>query len=199
MGAACVITPYDLPVPVPNFAQHQFWQTSDVAMMTYALSVAKQGAKLGEVPVGAVLVHQGKILATGFNCPILSSDPTAHAEVVAIRKACQKLHNYRLPQGTTLYVTLEPCTLCLGAMIHARLSRVVFGAYEPKAGVILSQETFAQKSYFNHHLDAQGGLLANECGQLLSAFFRQRRQQKRAQRYTQKDSKHQTPNFHHHF
>ncbi len=164
---------------MPDFYQLTFWQLADVAMMQYALHMAKQGADLGEVPVGAVLVHDGKILGVGFNCPIGGQDPTAHAEIVAIRQACQNLQNYRLPQGTTLYVTLEPCTMCLGAMIHARLSRVVFGAYEPKAGVMSSQEDFSQKSYFNHQLSVQGGLLASDCGVLLSSFFRQRRQQKR--------------------
>lgn len=151
-------------------------------MMRYALHMAKQGVNLGEVPVGAVLVHDSKILGVGFNCPIGGQDPTAHAEIVAIRQACHNLQNYRLPQGTTLYVTLEPCTMCLGAMIHARLSRVVFGAYEPKAGVMSSQEDFSQKSYFNHQLSVQGGLLASDCGALLSSFFRQRRQQKRLAR-----------------
>lgn len=146
----------------------------DKHFMQVALELAQQGATLGEVPVGAVLVADGQIIGQGYNCPILSHDSTAHAEMVAIRQACQHLANYRL-MGATLYVTLEPCTMCLGAIVHARVARVVFGASEPKAGVIVSQENFVQKSYFNHYLQLEQGLMADESKAMLQAFFKQRR------------------------
>lgn len=147
----------------------------DATMMYWALDLARQGANHGEVPVGAVIVHENDVLATGFNCPIMSCDPTAHAEIVAIRHACQYVTNYRLPAKCTLYVTLEPCTMCLGAIIHARIDRLVFGAYEPKAGVIQSQENFDDKRYFNHTLSITGGVLGDECGQILREFFKNKR------------------------
>lgn len=164
----------------------------DKQMIRHALSLAKQGQQLGEVPVGAVITCDNVVIATAFNAPIDCCDATAHAEITAIRQACRHFDNYRLPKNCTLYVSLEPCTMCLGAIIHARLSRLVFGAYEPKAGVITSQENFAQKSYFNHHLDITGGVLADECGALLSDFFKQRRALKKldakADKILRKDS-----------
>lgn len=147
----------------------------DESFMQIALACAKYGASQGEVPVGAVLVHDNHILATGYNQPIVSQDATAHAEIVAIRRACQRLHNYRLPIGCTLYVTLEPCTMCLGALIHARVSRLVFATPEPRAGMIVSQQNFSEKTFYNHALQVQQGLLAEQSQILLKDFFRQRR------------------------
>lgn len=166
----------------------KFWSPFDVAMMKKALNLAKQGAALGEVPVGAVLTVGERIIATGYNCPISSQDPTAHAEVVAIRAACQALKNYRLPADSTLYVSLEPCTMCFGSLVHARVGRVVFGAYEPKAGVVLSQLELAKQGFYNHSIAIQGGLLARESSQILSEFFKQRRAQKRLNQSCQKQS-----------
>lgn len=146
----------------------------DKHFMQIALDLAQQGAKLGEVPVGAVVVLDGKIIGQGFNCPISQKDSTAHAEMVAIRQACECLGNYRL-MGATLYVTLEPCTMCLGAIVHSRINRVVFGANEPKSGVMISQENFADKRYFNHYLTIDGGLFAKQSKAILQGFFKERR------------------------
>lgn len=151
----------------------------DSSFMTIALACAAYGGSLGEVPVGAVLVHDQRILATGFNQPILRHDATAHAEVVAVRQACARLKNYRLPPDCTLYVTLEPCTMCLGALIHARVARLVFAATEPKAGVIVSQQNFCQQTFYNHHLQVEQGLLAEQSRILLQDFFRKRRAAKK--------------------
>lgn len=142
--------------------------------MQHALLLAQRAEKQGEVPVGAVIVKEGNILGEGWNQPIAGHDPTAHAEVQAIRAAAQKLENYRLP-GTTLYVTLEPCLMCMGAITHARVERVVYGATDPRAGAVESIYTISQDRKLNHHVDIQGGLLADECSQLLKDFFRQRR------------------------
>lgn len=149
-------------------------RSQDLLFMREAIELAKQGASVGEVPVGAVLVHQGEIVGRGFNQPISQHDPSAHAEVVAIRAAAEKLHNYRLVD-TTLYVTLEPCSMCAGLLVHARINRLVFGASEPRAGVIISQEQFFDKPFLNHQLLIEGGLLAEECAALLKDFFRVRR------------------------
>lgn len=147
----------------------------DHIFMKAALALAEQGADLGEVPVGAVMVYNQAIIAQGFNCPITSKDSSAHAEMVVLKKACEFFDNYRLPKGCTLYITLEPCTMCLGAIIHARVDRVVFGAFEPKAGAIISQENFVGKSYFNHYLNIEGGLLSEQSKVLLQTFFKHRR------------------------
>lgn len=129
----------------------------------------------GEVPVGAVIIDsRGEILATGYNRTIQDHDPTGHAEVVALRAASKQVGNYRLP-GATLFVTLEPCAMCMGAMMHARLARVVFGAADPKTGVCGSVINLAQEPRLNHHAEVVGGVLAQECGDLLRTFFRQRR------------------------
>ena len=128
---------------------------SDDAFMQAALDVAAEGGQQGEVPVGAVIVHQGSVIAKGYNQPILSHDATAHAEIVAIRQACQYFDNYRLPADCELFVTLEPCTMCLGAIIHARVSRLVFAATEPKAGMIVSQQDFSQVTFYNHFFTAK--------------------------------------------
>ena len=152
----------------------------DYAFMQAALAVAREGGEKGEVPVGAVVVYLDTIIATGYNQPILSHDATAHAEIVAIREACQYFDNYRLPPNCELFVTLEPCTMCLGAIIHARVSRVVFATTEPKAGMMVSRQNFSQLDFYNHFLTVQQGLMAEDSRQLLQDFFRQRRAQKKA-------------------
>ena len=146
--------------------------------MQHALSLAAQGAAMGEVPVGAVLVLDGQVIGEGYNQPILSHDPTAHAEVVAIRQAAHKSQNYRL-ENTTLYVTLEPCTMCVGALVHARIGRVVFAATEPKSGSLVSARQLLGNGYYNHLFVFEGGLLADEASKMLSDFFRGRREAKR--------------------
>lgn len=146
----------------------------DLLFMREALSQARNARALGEVPVGAVVVKDGRIVATGFNQPISSFDPTAHAEIVALRAAAHALGNYRLP-GCELYVTLEPCAMCVGAMLHARIARVIYGASDPKTGACGSViDLFAQEQ-LNHHADVRGGVLAEECGALLREFFAERR------------------------
>jgi tRNA(adenine34) deaminase len=143
--------------------------------MQLALEQAAQAQQLGEVPVGAVLVDaQGELLATGFNRTIIDHDPTAHAEIVALRAGARQVQNYRLP-GASLYVTLEPCAMCLGAMLHARLARVVFGAPDPKTGVCGSVLNLALEKQLNHHTQVEGGVLAQECGDTLRQFFKERR------------------------
>lgn len=150
----------------------------DVAFMRRALALAKEGEQLGEVPVGAVVVANGEVIGEGFNQPVSGHDPTAHAEVVALRKAAQQIQNYRL-EGATLYVTLEPCTMCVGALVHARVARVVFAASEPKAGSLVSARRQLESGYYNHLFVFEGGLLAEESGEMLSDFFRRRRLEKR--------------------
>lgn len=147
--------------------------------MREALTLAAQGAALGEVPVGAVLVQGGEIIGRGFNCPISAHDPSAHAEMVAIRAAAQQVANYRLP-GSTLYVTLEPCSMCAGLIVHSRVQRVVYGANEPKAGVAASRGQFFAQEFLNHRVLVEGGVLQEECSSRLSEFFRQRRLKKSA-------------------
>ncbi len=142
--------------------------------MRLALEAAGRAQALGEVPVGAVLVKNGEVIATGFNQPIGSHDPTHHAEIAALRAGAELLGNYRLP-GCTLYVTLEPCVMCAGAMMHARLSRVVFGAADPKTGACGSVVNLFAEDRLNHHADLTGGVLAAECGTMLSNFFAERR------------------------
>lgn len=154
-------------------------RSQDERFMREALALAAQGAALGEVPVGAVLVQDGQIIGRGFNCPISQHDPSAHAEMVAVRDAAQALQNYRLP-GVTLYVTLEPCSMCAGLIVHSRIQRVVYGATEPKAGVVVSRGRFFEQAFLNHRVLVEGGVLAEECGAVLSEFFRQRRQKGRA-------------------
>ncbi|MBA1197724.1 tRNA adenosine(34) deaminase TadA [Pseudomonas plecoglossicida] len=149
-------------------------RSRDQAFMQMALELAAQGAALGEVPVGAVLVQGGEVIGSGFNRPITDSDPSAHAEMVAIRAAAQAASNYRLP-GSTLYVTLEPCSMCAGLIVHSRVARVVYGALEPKAGIVQSQGQFFSQGFLNHRVLFEGGVLAQECGQILSDFFKARR------------------------
>lgn len=149
-------------------------RSRDQDFMRQAMALASQGAALGEVPVGAVLVQEGAVIGRGFNCPITSSDPSAHAEMVAIRDAARTLANYRLP-GSTLYVTLEPCSMCAGLIVHSRITRIVYGALEPKAGIVQSQGQFFTQAFLNHRVLYEGGVLGEECGTILSEFFRQRR------------------------
>jgi tRNA(adenine34) deaminase len=149
-------------------------RSQDERFMREALALAAQGAERGEVPVGAVLVQDGEVIGTGFNCPISTSDPSAHAEMVAIRAAASAVQNYRLP-GSTLYVTLEPCSMCAGLIVHSRIARVVYGTTEPKAGVAVSRGQFFTQDFLNHRVLIEGGLLAQECSEMLSAFFKARR------------------------
>lgn len=149
-------------------------RSRDTHFMQLALELAEQGAALGEVPVGAVVVRQGEVIGRGFNCPISTNDPSAHAEVVAIRAAAQALENYRLP-GSTLYVTLEPCSMCSGLIVHSRIARVVFAATEPKAGVAQSQGRFFEQGFLNHRPLVEGGVLAGPSSAMLSHFFKSRR------------------------
>lgn len=146
----------------------------DELFMAEALRLAEQGAAIGEVPVGAVLVQDGVIIGRGYNSPIGLNDPSAHAEVQAIRDAATGVENYRLP-NTTLYVTLEPCHMCAGLMVHARIARVVFAAHEPRAGALESQGCFFAQSFLNHRVIITGGILADESAQLLKSFFKARR------------------------
>jgi len=143
--------------------------------MRAALAEAARAAALDEVPIGAVIVHEGAIIGAGFNQPISSHDPTAHAEIVALRAAAAAIGNYRLT-GATMYVTVEPCLMCVGAMIHARIALVVFGAPEPKAGAIQSMTRAHELAGLNHRLEALGGILESDCRDLLQEFFRVKRQ-----------------------
>ncbi|OLU30456.1 tRNA adenosine(34) deaminase TadA [Pseudomonas sp. PA27(2017)] len=149
-------------------------RSHDERFMREALGLAAEGAARGEVPVGAVLVQDGEVIGRGFNCPISTSDPSAHAEMVAIRAAAQAFANYRLP-GSTLYVTLEPCAMCAGLIVHSRIQRVVFGASEPRAGMAVSRGQFFDQAFLNHRVRVEGGVLAQECGEVLKAFFKARR------------------------
>ena len=146
------------------------------AFMRLALDQAHLAAEAGEVPVGAVLVAGGEVIARGFNQPISAHDPTAHAEVVVLRQAASSLANYRLT-GTTLYVTVEPCLMCAGAMVHARVSEVVFGAPEPRSGAVVSSARVLETPGLNHRVAVTGGVLAEECRALMQRFFRDRRAQ----------------------
>jgi len=150
------------------------FSSDDNFFMQRALSLAQLAADQDEVPVGAVIVHQNKIIAEGFNQPISNSDATGHAEIIALRKAGEIIANYRL-MDTTLYVSLEPCLMCAGAMVHARIKRLVFGAYDLKSGVIHSQLNALALPFLNHRIETQGGLMQVECGRMLSEFFRSKR------------------------
>ncbi len=149
-------------------------QEKDEFWMKAALRMAEQAASRGEVPVGAVVVLQNKQIGAGFNQPIGLTDASAHAEIVALRDSGAKLGNYRLPQ-TTVYVTLEPCMMCAGAMVHARVGRLVYGAVEPKAGAVVSHPAL-ESAWLNHRIDFTGGVLADRCGALLIDFFAARRE-----------------------
>lgn len=150
------------------------WPEADVGYMRAALAEAETAAGKGEVPVGAVIVSGDTVLATGHNLSVTASDPSAHAEIVVLRAAGEAAGNFRLT-GTTLYVTLEPCVMCIGAMIQARISRLVFGAYDPKAGAAGSVIDLTDSKAFNHRFEVNGGVLADECAAVLRAFFALRR------------------------
>ena len=147
---------------------------SDETFMHEALALARQAADAGEVPVGAVVVRDGDVIGRGHNCPVSGQDPTAHAEVMALRDAAIRIGNYRLA-GCDLYVTLEPCAMCSGAIMHARIARVVYGAADPKAGACGSVVNLFAEKRLNHHAIVTGGILAAEAGQLLQQFFAARR------------------------
>ena len=147
----------------------------DLAFMQIALDQARQAACMGEVPVGAALVHGETLLAAAANRPIGTNDPTAHAEILAIREAAEKTGNYRLVD-TTLYVTLEPCIMCMGAILHARIQRLVFGALDPKTGAAQSRYTIGVDGLLNHRLEIAGGVLGAECSRVLKDFFKERRE-----------------------
>ena len=151
-------------------------EQDDFRFMQHALQLAARAEEEGEVPVGAVVVREGKVLGEGWNRPIALRDPTAHAEILALRDAARALDNYRLT-GTTLYATLEPCAMCSGAIIHARVARVVFGAPEPRFGALVSQRRLLDEGAFNHVMQHEGGVLASECATLMRDFFRRRREQ----------------------
>lgn len=146
----------------------------DRQFMQQALEQAGLAALAGEVPVGAVIVRNGEVIARAFNQPITKHDPSAHAEMLALRQAALSEENYRLP-GTTLYVTLEPCTMCAGAMLHARVDRIVYGAADPKTGAAGSILDVFSSKQINHQTVVEGGVMAQECGQLLRDFFKERR------------------------
>lgn len=146
---------------------HEYW-------MTQALSCAKKGEEQGEVPVGAVLVLENQLISQAWNCPIYTKDPTAHAEIQVLRHAGQVLQNYRLVE-TTLYVTLEPCLMCAGALVHARVKQLIFGAFDPKAGAVQSVFTILDQPQLNHRVHYTGGVLHEPCSQLLKTFFQTKR------------------------
>jgi len=149
-------------------------EQGDEAFMRAALALADEARERGEVPVGAVLVMDGEILGRGYNQPVSRNDPTAHAEIVALREAGRQSGNYRLP-GSTMYVTIEPCQMCVGAMVHARVARVVYGTPEPKAGAIESAMRAHEHPSLNHRLEAVGGVLEADCRNIIQTFFKERR------------------------
>lgn len=158
---------------------------NDEKWMRHALELAARAEALGEVPVGAVLVQDDEIVAEGWNISVCHHDPTAHAEVMALRQAGERLQNYRLV-NTTLYVTLEPCAMCAGALVHSRIARLVYGASDLKTGAVHSVFPLLNDPRHNHQISVTAGVLAAECSQQLSAFFQKRRAQKRAEREAQK-------------
>ena len=147
---------------------------ADYLYMSEALNLAKKAMALDEIPVGALIVRGDEVLGRGLNMPLTSKDPTHHAEIAAIRDASKNAHNYRLP-GTILYVTLEPCTMCFGALIHARIEQIIYAAQEPRAGVIESRLKLPEALFYNHRIAVKGGLLENESRELLQSFFQKRR------------------------
>ena len=149
-------------------------QTTDEGWMRYALRLAQRAEQQGEVPVGAIVVKEDRCIAEGWNASILTHDPTAHAEMVALRMAGLAIENYRLVDAT-LYVTLEPCVMCMGAISHARIKRLVFGAFDPKRGAVCNALNLADASFLNHRVNWVGGLLEAECSELLKNFFKARR------------------------
>ena len=150
------------------------WSKMDLDNMRAALAEAQAALESGEVPVGAIVVAGGKVIAHGHNRSETDNDPSAHAEIVALREAARNAGNYRLTDAT-LYVTLEPCAMCMGALVQARVERLVFGAYDPKAGAAGSAIDLSDSPSFNHRFEINGGVLAEECGSLLKAFFESKR------------------------
>lgn len=150
----------------------------DIFWMQHALELANRAESEGEVPVGAIVVYDEQVIGEGWNRPIIDSDPTAHAEMMALRSAAKKINNYRL-LDTTLYVTLEPCIMCTGAIVHSRVKRVVYGASDPKAGASESAFKILGTDCLNHQVDVERGVLAAECGQVLTDFFRKKRIEKK--------------------
>ena len=150
----------------------------DVFWMQHALELARRAESEGEVPVGAVVIYDDQIIGEGWNRPITDNDPTAHAEIMALRSAAKKINNYRL-LDTTLYVTLEPCIMCTGAIIHSRVKRVVYGALDPKAGASESAFTILGTDCLNHKVEVNNGILAENCSHILTNFFRQKREEKK--------------------
>lgn len=148
----------------------------DHQWMGLAIQQAKLAEDMGEVPVGAIVVSGGKLISEAYNSPITLNDPTAHAEVLALRSASSALENYRLT-GCELFVTIEPCIMCAGALIHSRIDRIVFGAYEPKAGVACSHLSVFEQNFVNHKVKVDGGLREEECANLMQSFFKKRRSQ----------------------
>jgi tRNA(adenine34) deaminase len=146
----------------------------DLGWMQRALDLAHHAQELNEVPVGAVVVFDGRVVGSGWNHPIAARDPTAHAEIIALRSASTTLDNYRIP-GSTLYATLEPCAMCYAAMVYARVARLVYGAADLKSGALTSVLALPTRSVFNHQIEVTGGVLAEPCGEVLREFFRQRR------------------------
>ncbi|WP_339616588.1 tRNA adenosine(34) deaminase TadA [uncultured Gilvimarinus sp.] len=161
--------------------------SEDAQWMAMARELAEKAADNNEVPVGAVVVQQGQVIGRGYNRPIGGCDPTAHAEMMALREAARQVNNYRL-NDCTLYVTLEPCTMCVGAMVHARVGRLVYGTTEPKAGVVESQAQLLDAPYFNHSIQVTAGVEREACQQQLSEFFRRRREEKKQQRQRRNDA-----------
>tara|TARA_B110000444_G_C18778980_1_gene566437 strand:+ start:676 stop:1134 length:459 start_codon:yes stop_codon:yes gene_type:complete len=149
-------------------------EVNDEGWMRQALQLADEAAQLGEVPIGAIVVFNNKIVGSGFNKSITTSDPSAHAEIIALREAGKSKNNYRFA-GSTVYVTLEPCTMCIGALIHARVKTLVFGTREPKAGAVCSQISLLSKGFYNHQIEWREGVLAEQCAKQLSEFFKDRR------------------------
>ena len=150
---------------------------ADIDYMQIALSLGRQAAQNGEVPVGAIVVKDGVVIGRGSNAPITLQDPTAHAEIIAMREAAQHIGNYRLV-GCTLYVTLEPCAMCSGTIQHARIAKLVYGASDPKTGACGSVINLMNEPKLNHHCEVISGVLAQECGAVLTEFFKQRRQKR---------------------
>lgn len=149
--------------------------TDDECWMARAIKLAQMAEAAGEVPVGALLVHEGKVIGEGWNRPISSHDATAHAEIMALRSATENINNYRLPKDTSLYVTLEPCPMCAGAMVHARVSRVVYGATDPRAGAAGSVFNILDSKELNHRAEIVANVMASRCSELLTKFFKERR------------------------
>ncbi len=158
---------------------------TDRYWMQHAIMLASRAEALGEVPVGAVVIKEGKVIGEGWNQPISGCDPTAHAEIMALRAAAQHLQNYRLP-GCTLYITIEPCTMCAGAIIHARIDEVIFAAAEPKAGAILSNGQLFDAEHVNHRVRWRSGVCSEQASGQIQAFFQRRRAELRAERQAAK-------------